>query len=238
MSEGRLVETPQDRLGNYEWGWPRHGPQQDEVRAQDRASGAQGGHVDDDDLGSMTTQRATEHTALRIFTIGHSTRGFDEVLAMLRVNGVTALVDVRSFPSSQKYPQWNQDTIRDALPADIGYGWIRDLGGRRHTPAGVTSPNGAWRVKAFRDYADYMATGEFGSGIAELLRVANESVPAIMCSEAVPWRCHRRLITDALIIAGMEVFDIMSVSSTRRAELNSFALVQNGKITYPELSGG
>lgn len=157
---------------------------------------------------------------------------------MLRTNGVTDLVDVRSFPSSRKYPQWNQDAIEDALPADIGYRWIRDLGGRRHTAAGVTSPNGAWRVTAFRDYADYMATEEFQSGLAELLRVANESVPAIMCSEAVPWRCHRRLITDALIVAGVEVFDIMTVSSTRRANMNEFALVRDGKITYPGSEGG
>ncbi len=78
-----------------------------------------------------------------------------------------------------------------------------------------------------------MATEGFRSGLAELLQVANESVPAIMCSEAVPWRCHRRLITDALIVAGVEVFDIMSVSSTKRAEMNAFALVQDGKITYP-----
>ncbi|MGI8880806.1 MAG: DUF488 domain-containing protein [Jatrophihabitans sp.] len=186
----------------------------------------------------MTKQRAIERAAPRVFTIGHSTRDFDEVLAMLRVNEVNALVDVRSFPSSRKYPQWNQDAVEKALPADIGYRWLRDLGGRRHTPAGVRSPNGAWRVKAFRDYADYMATAGFGSGLAELLQVANESVPAIMCSEAVPWRCHRRLITDALIIAGVEVFDIMSVSSTRRAEMNSFASVRNGKITYPGSSGG
>ncbi len=152
---------------------------------------------------------------------------------MLRGNGVTELVDVRSFPSSRKFPQWNQDSIEEAMPADIGYQWIRDLGGRRHTSAGVASLNGAWRVKAFRDYADYTATEGFCSGLAELLQVANESVPAIMCSEAVPWRCHRRLITDALIVAGVEVFDIMSVSSTKRAEMNAFALVQDGKITYP-----
>lgn len=183
----------------------------------------------------MTKDRAAERGTLRIFTIGHSTREFDEVLAMLRTNGVTELVDVRSFPSSRKFPQWNQAAIKDALPADIRYQWIQDLGGRRHTPAGVASPNGAWRVKAFRDYADYMATDGFRSGLAELLRVADQSVPSIMCSEAVPWRCHRRLITDALIVAGVEVFDIISVSSTRRATMDEFALVHDGKITYPEL---
>lgn len=92
--------------------------------------------------------------------------------------------------------------------------------------------------KAFRDYADYMATEEFSAGLNELLRIAKGSVPAIMCSEAVPWRCHRRLITDALIVAGAEVFDIMSASSTRRARLDTFARVQDGQITFPDQDGG
>lgn len=152
---------------------------------------------------------------------------------MLHGNGVTQLVDVRSFPSSRKFPQWNQDAIVEALPSDIGYTWVRDLGGRRHTPAGTPTPNGAWRVKAFRDYADYMATDGFRAGLAELLQIAGKSVPAIMCSEAVPWRCHRRLITDALIVAGVEVFDIMSISSTRPASMDDFAQVLDGTITYP-----
>lgn len=169
----------------------------------------------------------------RIYTIGHSTRTFDEVLAMLRSNGVTTLVDVRSYPSSRKFPQWNQDQIKAELPPDIGYRWIRDLGGRRHTPAGVESPNGAWRVKAFRDYADYMATDEFADGLRELLDLATHEVPAIMCSEAVPWRCHRRLITDALIIAGAQVYDIMSPTSTRKAVLDPKAQLLDGRPVYP-----
>jgi uncharacterized protein (DUF488 family) len=190
------------------------------------------------DSDSMTGDwEATEHAVPRVFTIGHSTRAFEEVLSMLRTNGVRELVDVRSFPSSRKFPQWNRESIEDALPADIGYRWIRDLGGRRHTPAGVASPNGAWRVKAFRDYADYMAGEQFRSGLSELLQVANKSLLAIMCSEAVPWRCHRRLITDALIVAGVEVFDIMSVSVTRRAETTVFARVEDSKITYPAGGG-
>ena len=182
---------------------------------------------------SMTGDQASDHVGPRVFTVGHSTRGFEEMIAMLRSNGVTHLVDVRSFPSSRKYPQWNQSAIQDAMPPDIAYRWLRDLGGRRHTPAGSISTNDAWRVKAFRDYADYMATAKFSSGLAELVAIANQSVPAIMCSEAVPWRCHRRLITDALIIAGVEVFDIMSISSTRQASMNAFARVKNGEITYP-----
>jgi uncharacterized protein (DUF488 family) len=101
----------------------------------------------------------------------------------------------------------------------------------------VESANDAWRVKAFRDYADYMATEEFKGGLGELLRLANESRPAIMCSEAVPWRCHRRLITDALLVAGVEVFDIMSVSSTRQAKMDAFARVDDGRLTYPKAAG-
>ncbi len=181
----------------------------------------------------MTKEKSTEQGSPQIFTIGHSTRDFDEVLAMLRANGVTELVDVRTLPGSRKYPQWNQDALKAALPADIGYRWLRDLGGRRYTPVGVATPNGAWRIKAFSDYADYMASDEFALGLQELLQLATASVPAIMCSEAVPWRCHRRLITDALLVAGAEVFHIMSVSSTKPAELTPFASVQNGTITYP-----
>ncbi|EMQ99880.1 DUF488 domain-containing protein [Paeniglutamicibacter gangotriensis] len=179
------------------------------------------------------THQLTADTNTTIFTIGHSTREFAEVLEMLRSHQVTELVDVRSYPSSRKFPQWNQAAIEEALPAEIGYRWIRQLGGRRHTPAGTPTPNGGWRVKAFRDYADYMATGEFDSGLAELLDLVRNGVPAIMCSEAVPWRCHRRLITDALLNAGAEVFDIISPSSTRTSDMTPFAQVLDNRIIYP-----
>lgn len=155
------------------------------------------------------------------------------MVSMLRHNDITCLVDVRSFPSSRKYPQWNRQALVDALPPDIGYRWIRELGGRRHTPKGVPSVNGAWRVKAFRDYADHMASEEFRKGLAELLALAGREQPAIMCSEAVPWRCHRRLITDALIVAGVEVAHIMSATTTRPATLNSHARVRDGQLIYP-----
>ncbi|WLQ32065.1 DUF488 domain-containing protein [Streptomyces castrisilvae] len=169
----------------------------------------------------------------RICTVGHSTREFDELLELLRGNDVTCLADVRSFPSSRRLPQWNQQEIIDALPPGIGYRWMPKLGGRRHTPKGVESVNGAWRVKAFRDYADYMATGEFREGLDALLELAEHERPAIMCSEAVPWRCHRRLITDALIVAGAEVVDILSPTSTRPAVLNKDARVRDGGLVYP-----
>lgn len=187
--------------------------------------------------GTLVTRPCTEELwggeLNPVFTLGHSTREFDEVLEMLHTNGVSALIDVRSYPSSRKFPQWNQEQIERRLPRGIEYHWIRDLGGRRHTPAGEPSVNDAWRVKAFQHYADYMATDGFQSGLDELLQIAHVSTPAIMCSEAVPWRCHRRLITDALLVAGTEVFDIMSVSSTRPAQLTSFARVEDGTITYP-----
>ncbi|MET8492875.1 DUF488 domain-containing protein [Streptomyces cellulosae] len=171
--------------------------------------------------------------ANRVYTIGHSTRTFDEVLSMLQEHEITHLVDVRSFPASRKYPQWNQDAIVDALPPSVHYRGIRELGGRRHTPKGVGSVNTAWRVKAFRDYADHMMSSEFAEGLAELLGLAGHGRPVIMCSEAVPWRCHRRLITDALIVAGTDVEHIVSATSTKPASLNENAVVRDGRLTYP-----
>ncbi|HEX5567494.1 MAG TPA: DUF488 domain-containing protein [Streptomyces sp.] len=168
-----------------------------------------------------------------VHTVGHSTRTFAEVLEMLRAHDITCLVDVRSFPSSRKHPQWNRSAITEALPPDIGYRWIRQLGGRRHTPKGVPSDNGGWRVKAFRDYADHMAGEEFAAGLRELLELAEEGRPVIMCSEAVPWRCHRRLITDALLVAGVEVVHIMSRTASKPAALNELARVRDGRLTYP-----
>ena len=165
--------------------------------------------------------------------MGHSTRGLDEVVGMLRENGVDRLVDIRSFPSSRRLPQWNQDAIRAGLPPDIGYHWLPELGGRRHTPAGVASPNGFWRVQAFRAYADYMATAPFADGLRALERLAADGRPAIMCSEAVPWRCHRRLVTDALLVDGVEVFDILSETSVRPAVLTPAARVVDGHLEYP-----
>lgn len=169
----------------------------------------------------------------RVWTIGHSTREFGELLQMLRAHDITCLVDVRSFPTSRKFPQWNKSAIIDALPADIGYRWMPKLGGRRHTPVGSPSVNTAWRVKAFRDYADYMQSPEFAEGLSELIELSGDQRAVMMCSEAVPWRCHRRLITDALIVVGIEVTHIMSAKASRPATLNDHALIVGGKLTYP-----
>lgn len=159
-----------------------------------------------------------------IFTIGHSTRAFDEVLRMLRRNGITGLVDVRRFPASRRSPQWNQPVIADALPDGIECRWVEKLGGRRHAPATVESENGAWRVKAFRDYADYMAGDDFNADLGELLELAGHVRPAIMCSKAVPWRCHRQMIADALLVCGAEVWHNMSATATSlRGSTRTFA---------------
>ena len=168
-----------------------------------------------------------------VFTIGHSTRQFDEVVEMLRENGVTRLVDVRSLPGSKRFPQWNRETIEENMPPDISYTWMPKLGGRRYTPKGTPSPNGGWRVRAFRDYADYMATEKFQEGLADLMALAGGDRVAIMCSEAVPWRCHRRLITDALLARGVNVVNIMGKGATTEASLTPFAKVEGDSITYP-----
>ncbi|MFH9609595.1 DUF488 family protein [Streptomyces sp. NPDC017448] len=169
----------------------------------------------------------------RVHTIGHSTRSFEDVLEMLRAHDVTCLVDVRSFPSSRKHPQWNRAAVVENLPPGISYRWIPGLGGRRYTPKNVPSENGAWRVKAFRDYADHMAGEEFAEGLRELIRLAERESTAIMCSEAVPWRCHRRLITDALLTAGVEVVHIMSRTAAKPAVLNENARLRDGHLIYP-----
>lgn len=168
-----------------------------------------------------------------MFTIGHSTRSLAELVSMLRANRVTDLVDVRSYPSSRVHPQWNQLELEESLPPDIRYHWIRDLGGRRHTPAGTSTLNGGWQVKAFRDYADYMASDSFKRGLRELRSITDGGRPAIMCSEAVPWRCHRRLIADAQLARGVDVEHIMSPTITKAAELTPFAQVVGDQITYP-----
>lgn len=178
------------------------------------------------------------NAANKVFTLGHSDREFDEVLDLLRIHRVTVLVDVRRFPASRTHPQWNQDAIVDALPAELTYAWISELGGRRHTPAGVSSPNGGWRVKAFQDYADHMTSEEFQRGFGLLLELAEGERPALMCSEAVPWRCHRRLITDALLVAGREVVHILTPTRTMPATLTPHARLLDGRLIYPPTEAG
>jgi uncharacterized protein (DUF488 family) len=167
-----------------------------------------------------------------ILTIGHSTRPLDEFVELLRLNGVTLLVDVRTVPRSRRNPQFNQDSLPEALSAyDIGYLHLSELGGLRK--ARRDSPNGGWENASFRGYADYMQTPEFARAVERLIELAGQQQIALMCAEAVPWRCHRSLIADALVVRGVAVDHILSRTSRRPHVLRSFARVDGTRITYP-----
>jgi len=166
------------------------------------------------------------------YTIGHSTRSFDELLATLQALGVRTLADVRTIPRSRRHPQFNAESLADSLPAaGIQYLQMKALGGLRKPRA--DSINTSWRNDSFRGYADYMQTSQFAAALAELESIARESSTAIMCAEAVPWRCHRSLIADALVVHGWTVLHIMSATKARPHELNAAARVMNDRVTYP-----
>lgn len=169
-----------------------------------------------------------------IYTVGHSTHPIDEFVALLEAHGVANIVDVRTIPKSRHNPQFGEDVLPGSLAEhQIGYRRLEALGGLRR--GSHDSINGAWRNASFRNYADYMQTAAFTVGIDELLVIAAERPSAIMCAEAVPWRCHRSLIGDALLVRGVSVLDIMSPTSAKPHTLTSFALVNGTRITYPPL---
>ncbi len=171
-------------------------------------------------------------TAPVVLTIGHSTRSLEEFIEMLRAHGVTRLVDVRTIPRSRRNPQFNRDTLPASLEqAGIGYTHIAALGGLRRPRA--DSPNTGWRNDSFRGYADYMLTPEFAGGLAELTALAIRERVAVMCAEAVPWRCHRSLIADALTVRGWTVEHIMSATRRDTHHITRFAKVTGEVITYP-----
>lgn len=171
---------------------------------------------------------------LRIHTIGHSTHPIETFIAMLEANGVERLVDVRTVPGSRHNPQFGERALaQSATDVGIDYQRFPQLGGLRHTPAAQVSVNGGWRKKIFRDFADYMQTPEFAVAIDELVASAQEQSVAIMCAEAVPWRCHRSLIADALLARRITVLDIMSLTSTKPHELTGFAQVDGHRVWYP-----
>lgn len=171
-------------------------------------------------------------TATAIYTIGHSTRTLDELTAILKSYGVRQLVDVRSVPRSRHTPQFNRDTLGKALePYGIAYDHLAALGGLRHTTK--DSVNMGWRNTSFRGYADYMQTPEFERGIDELLRLAGKGSTAIMCAEAVPWRCHRSMIGDALLVRDITVIDIFDSQKSQPETLTSFAKTDERRLYYP-----
>lgn len=170
-------------------------------------------------------------TQCRVLTVGHSTRPIEEFVALLRSHAVELLIDVRTVPRSRRNPQFDADSLPDSLAAaGIGYRHLQGLGGfRRTTP---DSPNAGWRNASFRGYADYMQTGEFDSSLSLLIELAQSDRLAIMCAEAVPWRCHRSLIADALLVHGVPVCEIVG-TRLQPHRLTSFARVDGSRITYP-----
>jgi uncharacterized protein (DUF488 family) len=168
-----------------------------------------------------------------IYTIGHSTRELGEFLGLLAAHRVTQVVDVRRYPVSRRHPQFARDALATALgEAGIAYHHEPDLGGRR--AARRDSPNTAWTSAGFRGYADYMATPAFEEGLARLLDLARARPTAILCAEAVPWRCHRQLIADALVARGETVGHILGVARADPHYLSSHAQVlPGGRLTYP-----
>ena len=169
---------------------------------------------------------------LTIFTIGHSTRTIDEFVELLKTNGVTMLIDVRTVPRSRHNPQFNKETLPSTLISHgIKYIHMPDIGGLRHPKR--DSINLAWRNSSFRGYADYMQTQEFTDNLLKIIALARENCLALMCAEALPWRCHRSLISDALVVRRVKVEHIISATSCIDHQLNEMAHVEGNQITYP-----
>ena len=167
-----------------------------------------------------------------VFTIGHSTRTISEFIDIIKAYTIKKVLDIRTIPKSRHNPQFNKDTLRESLKAvKIGYLHMKGLGGLRH--ALKDSPNMAWKNASFRGFADYMQTVEFAASLEELIEAAKIRATVIMCAEAVPWRCHRSLVGDALLIRGVQVRHIMSEGSSRDHTLAPWAKVEGNKITYP-----
>lgn len=168
-----------------------------------------------------------------IYTIGHSTRTMLEFVSLLKAHNVQRIVDVRTIPKSRHNPQFNEKAIERSLrKAEINYVHVALLGGLRHTT--IASKNLGWHNRSFRGFADYMSTQEFEEGVEVLEKIAKKETTAIMCAEAVPWRCHRSLVADALTKRHWAVFDIMSLKTASKHRITPFLKVRQGKLTYPE----
>lgn len=170
-----------------------------------------------------------------VLTIGHSTRPIEEFIRLLAAHNVACVADVRTIPRSRHNPQFNADTLPASLKAaGISYRHLAGLGGLRHTTA--ASVNTGWRNASFRGFADYMQTSEFERALETLIKQAGRRQVALMCAEAVPWRCHRSLIADALMVRGIPVEHIMNLTRRQSHVLTPFAKVSGRQITYPALS--
>ena len=167
-----------------------------------------------------------------LFTIGHSTRPLEELIGTLQANHVTILADVRRYPGSRTNPQYNSDNMADALPRHgIKYVWLEKLGGRREG-LGRLSKNTCWKNRSFRNYADYMETSPFLDGFTQLAKLVNAGTVAIMCAEALYWRCHRSLISDFAKSEGFRVVHLVGRSESSEHKYTECARVVNGRLTY------
>jgi uncharacterized protein (DUF488 family) len=177
------------------------------------------------------SRSAKPATPAAIWTIGHSTRPIEEFLGLLTGPRIQVIADVRSFPGSRKYPQYGKEALAATLAAhSIGYHWLQALGGRRRVSP--DSPNTAWRNVSLRGYADYMSSTEFEHGLTQLLKVASQARTAIMCAEAVWWRCHRSMIADALCVRGIEVVHILDAKHSMVHPMTAPARIVGGELTY------
>jgi uncharacterized protein (DUF488 family) len=173
-----------------------------------------------------------EWCGVRIYTIGHSTRTLDELVTLLRASGVSTLVDIRTIPRSRHNPQFNGAALRAALTRrGLRYSHLSKLGGLRH--ARKDSANTGWRNASFRGFADYLSTADFEAGLTALRSLAERGTLALMCAEAVPWRCHRSLVADVLSVRGALVEHITGASRTIPHRLTAFARVDGAHVTYP-----
>lgn len=167
----------------------------------------------------------------QIFTIGHSTRSMEAFLSLIKAHGIDSVIDIRTIPKSRHCPQFNQEDLRQALKrSKIGYRHMKGLGGFRH--ALKESINTGWVNASFRGFADYMQSIEFEKALQKLEKIAQKKRCVLMCAEAVPWRCHRSLIADALIIRGWKVFHIQSQSTAKSHRRTSFLRVRKGVLVY------
>ena len=173
---------------------------------------------------------------MKVYTVGHSTRSIDELVELLQAFEITVLADIRTVPRSRRNPQFEREALEASLGAEgIRYVHVPELGGLRR--ASKDSPNMGWRNASFRGYADYMLTPAFAEGLAKLRGLADEGQVAIMCAEAVPWRCHRSLVADALIVRGAQVEHVTSATRASPHRLTPFAEVDGTRITYPHAGG-
>jgi uncharacterized protein (DUF488 family) len=175
---------------------------------------------------------SADESGCAVLTVGHSTQPIEVFIELLAGHGVMQLIDVRTVPRSRHNPQFNEGALPSSLAAaNIGYAHASGLGGFRPTTA--DSPNVGWRNLSFRGYADYMLTTDFAANLAAVIELARANRVALMCAEAVPWRCHRSLIADALLVHGVTACEIVSPKRLQARNLTSFARVRAEEITYP-----